>query len=389
MLSNLGVWMEENSETKGTSMALDWRTRLADLHSRLKTTLNQNVERDHYYHAVLSFADDPPQEVDQVIPSIYASGWRVAKRYAVRQESGVYHLHFIFDDNQDESDHRIVDLLRIEVQGVQGTLAQIPKTIAPPIAMPPLSDGRIENMLHWLYLLHWIGAHPTTTLCRTEIEFLESAEDYLPHSRFRPWNECSTISDFEPIPLLTLTANEQNTHKSWKSEHESAGRILPEIIASSLKKPLLLASVHAVEWLLNRALPQTKSNQRRRKIDSDGGVTSFTDNESRLLGALMKHHRCGTGDPHFKPMNQEMMRKEAGFDHQGTVSKTLRLLMNRTSRYRGATGMNSYKALCKDHIIDKVLEFIDNPRQASEFLSDTMDQLGKLDSQLKRAQEET
>ena len=214
---------------------------------------------------------------------------------------------------------------------------------------------------------------PKTSLSNTHRICRINEKDYLANSRLRPWEECSTVSEFEPITLMTLTTPEDHNLEHWKSRHHSAGRMLPEIIASSLSKPLLYASVNAIQLLLSWNSPKRERRKRQQPTGSDGGVTSFTDHETRLLAVLMEHHRGCNGKPCFDHMPQTMQAEKSGLP-QDKASKALGKLMDRTNRLFGQNPMTRYKALCDDHTIDEVLEFIDNPRQMKEYLTDAMDQ---------------
>ena len=78
------------------------------------------------------------------------------------------------------------------------------------------------------YFLHWLGTQPGCNGFRTHIEFARSIEDYMMGSSFRPWAECSTVPDFEPITLATLTMAEEEDIQYWVSKHQAVNKSFPK-----------------------------------------------------------------------------------------------------------------------------------------------------------------
>ncbi|MGQ9563182.1 MAG: hypothetical protein ACUVQH_05190 [Thermogutta sp.] len=344
-------------------MAVDWQEELTDLRGRLETTLRQNAERDHYYPGIVVIDGEPSEEIDRVTPGIYAGGWRIAERYTVRLPQGGFHLHFIFDNNPDESDHHVLSLLREELRRIPRILQSVPKRVVPAISIPPHQNGLVESMLHWLHLVHWLGTQPDNSVFRTHFQFVQSVNDYVTGASFRPWNECSTVPEFEPIALSTLTTPEDKGIQYWKSQHQAVNKVLPQVIASSLSKPLLYASVNAVDLVLDRAEGgKPRRNRRPDRFDDK----KLSNDAELLLDFLLAHHKCNSDEPCYSSAGtqDEIAAKlsqcvggktqDAAWN-QTRVSHAFEELFQHVEAYSHVKPKPRYERLCQDEEICRVL----------------------------------
>ena len=365
---------------------------------RLEETARQ-TQRDHYHHAILHVDGELTEDIRNITPRIYASGHRVARKQTVHLPQGGNQIHFFFDDNLDDSDHGILALFRQVVSRTQKIMAALPKRLAPAIQVPPQKEknGLVENELSWLYLLHWLGHQPSNSVFRTHIEFMYSSSDYWHDSQFLPWDQCSTITDFEPIALLTLSGKPGQGCDYWKGRHQEEGKQLPEIIASSLSKPLLYASINAVDLLL-------------RQDDSPSGTRSHVStvktkewevdlDVSSLLGILMAHHGAYSGVRCNTPMKGtkilEMLKgteskkekertkgKKAGWN-QPRISRTMKKIFGEAAERHHTTPVKYYRGLCDDKYgniareLAAIWEREIEPRTPHETQSDQLDKNSK------------
>ncbi|MBM4093713.1 MAG: hypothetical protein FJ276_30545 [Planctomycetes bacterium] len=92
-----------------------------------------------------------------------------------------------------------------------------------------------------------------------------------------------------------------------------------------------------------------------------------------VLPLLMKHHKCEMDDgPCFVEMRQEDIANTLKCS-QSTVSRAVDELLSQIKAYIGLRPMDRYKMLCRDHLIDKVLIQLANPRPREEFDGQDMD----------------
>jgi hypothetical protein len=222
-------------------MAFDWQAELGILRTQLEMTGRQS-QRDHYYHAIVMIDGELPSAPEEWVPGTQACGHRTARTIQVALPEGGYHLHYIFDSNIDESDHALLTTLQQQVVRTQKVQAAAPNRVLPRFAVPPQPNGLDENFLAWLYLLHWLGHQPGNSVFRTEIEYLNSPAELVSEVRFSPWEQCSTLPDFDPIGLLTRTSPVGQSLSEWKARHQQAGKQLPPVIASIFNGRIVLGN---------------------------------------------------------------------------------------------------------------------------------------------------
>lgn len=364
-------------------MATDWRSELTDLRNRLETTRQQHSDRDHYHHGVVFIAAEPSDEFMQLAPTMYACGLRVAEKHVVRSPSGGHYLHFIFDNSGHDAPDDVLHLFRRELARVQKLLKMLPKKLCPEISFPPMKNGAVENMLHWISLLHWLGRQ-RTGIFESHIEFLPSTNDYLNGMRHREWSECSTVADFDPISLMSLTLQKGENLNIWQERHVAAGKQLPEVISSSLSKPLLYASHNALNWLLDRS---DGGEQHRNRREDARKKDILSQDGDELLTFLVHHHRCKPGSkceqlcvpiPNQAVM-AEMINRWTNTSkwNQSRVSRALGEVLSNVKSFDFVKTGHRYKRLCHEGIICRELLFVQAeqlaPRIRQELQVEDMD----------------
>lgn len=306
---------------------------------------------------------------------------------------GGSHIHFFFDDNPDDSNHEILSVFQKEVSCSQRILDALPKRLIPRFHVPPQTSGLIENELSWLYLLHWLGNQPSNSIFKTHIEFLNSSSNYWYDSRFLPWDQCSSLVDFEPITLLTLTEEKGQGSEYWRNRHREQGKQLPEIIASSLSKPLLYASINAVDLLLQLTTKPSKPNASVSKVKitkgEDGEEEDVDMYVPQLLTVLMKHHKPESGDIREQPLTQrELVEKFQGTWAWSRIYRTMKKIFAEVPACQGMTAFAGYKAICKHHHISETLTSIwlreNEPATYRAILSDQMEKFADKKRQIWR-----
>jgi len=227
-------------------------------------------------------------------------------------------------------------------------------------------------------VLHWLARLPENKVFHSKLEFAHSEDNRVARKNFKPWSECSSLPDFDPVPFLTLTAPpKMEDVENWKQLHHQAGRQFPALLASSLTKPLFYASVNAIDLLIRRQdLFELEKNEAKPKPEARHGRLrgDLSNRESLVLALLMGQHGCYTDEPVFSPLKEDAMAEKAGLS-QSTVSRALGDLLNRgvPEYHPGLRPSKRYELLCEARLIVQVLEQIDNPRPRSEFGTTELD----------------
>jgi hypothetical protein len=329
-------------------MSCDWQADLMHLHANLKA-LDRQVGRDQYRHAVVQLEGDDLSGLGDVVPRMYASGYRLADRLVVRLPDGSLHAHFLFDDNMDEVDDGLLVGFRRELRGISGILSRVPKRTVPTIVVPSQGNGLVDDLLHWLYLLHWLAKRRDQSYFKSVVQYLPTVDDLRQGATFHAWDECCTLPDFDPVPFLTATASEKSMQE-WRAEHEAVVSPLPAVISSSLTKPLLYASLNAIEMIVQaeNAVPKA-----RRAFTSTGNADIDMDADG-LLVFLAKHHRTD-GCVCDVPLTQAEIKRALQWS-QSRVSRTVGKLFGNVVGYEGVRPMICYRRLCDTRRIGRELK---------------------------------
>ena len=370
-------------------MAANWKFRLQRLQEPI-LVIRDSV-RQEYHHGLIDVDGELVPNITGMVPGIYAAGGKLVDQIVVPLPSGRCHVHYFFEyygfDYQDGGpDRRGLDALQDRLQNLHSLLAKIPVRVLPRIEIPPLENGLKENIVRWAYVLHWLARLPENKVFHSELEFTYSKDDLAARRNFKPWSECSSIPDFDPLPFLTPTAPPTKEDvENWKYQHHEAGKRFPEVFASSLTKPLFYASVNAIDLLIRRQDAfELEKNDAKPKLDARPGRLGgdLSDREALVLSVLMNHHGCYTDEPVFALLKQEELaartvtEKRLKGISQSTVSRALGDLLKRgvPKYYPDLDAARRYELLCEDRLIVQVLERIDNPRRWSEFGSTDLDE---------------
>ena len=355
-------------------MSTNWKFGLQRLQDPI-LVIRDSVQQE-YHHGLIDIDGDLLPTVTGAVPGIYAAGGKLLDQIVVPLPSGRCHVHYFFEyygfNYQDGGpDRRGLDALQDRLQNVHSLLAKIPLRVLPRFEIPPLENGLKENIVRWAYVLHWLARLPENKVFHSELEFVYSEDDLVARKNFKPWNECSPLPDFDPLPFLTPTAppTKEDVEK-WRHRRHEAVRLFPAVLASSLTKPLFYASVNAIDLLIRRQDSfELEKNDGKPRPDARPGRLGcdLSDREAVLLSVLMNHHGCYTDQPVFTRLLQKEMEERAGLS-QSTMSRALGDLLNRgvPDYHSKLRPSKRYELLCEHRLIVKVLEHIDNPRRWSE-----------------------
>lgn len=331
-------------------MAADWQAELRRIQQNLETTSRQ-VGRDFFYHGVVSFQADITDEIEKVIPNLSVWGYDgLVEQCRVNLPNGRTDLLFISVEYRDDSDVQALRMFKEELRDIQRILKSVSKRVVPPINLPPQSNGLTENTLYWMYLLHSLGTRPENKAFTSHVEFLDVVDSYSSISSLRPWSESACLPHFDPTALLTFTNSPDETHVTWKAKHKEAERHLPELIASSISKPLFYASQMAIEFLLtNDSLGKRKVIDQVHSTQLDGVKIDL--DMTNLFSLLMNHHKRQNGDLIVMPLSQNQIKDALSWD-QTRVSRTMKKLMKLVRGFSHLAGMKAYRTLCKSPELD-------------------------------------
>jgi AraC-like DNA-binding protein len=316
-----------------------WKDDLRLIQSGLES-LARHTQRDHYHHAVLYSAGPLPDAVPRG-PRVYASGHRVARRIDVPLPRGGHLAHFIFDHNLDAAEDCVLSGLRRELGRVRSVLRAMPRGLVPEFDAAPLDGSPDGHLVAWCSLLHWLAHRRPNRVFTAHLECLPSSDQMEAGELFSPWDDCPAATDLDPVPFLTGT------------KPEAAGGVVarsPGVIASSLSKPLLYASVNAIELILGACgddHPPAPPNRGR-------AVAGRLDPLSvQLLILLYGHHKLPDESINDEPLAEQRIADELGCS-QPTVSRRMARLFG--DGPKGTRPMTPYRTLCRDvHRIDTAL----------------------------------
>jgi hypothetical protein len=338
----------------------DWKSHLKCLQGDIDQLWESSVD---FFHGVIFVDGVSSPEISNLTPSFYAGNSnRIIRRILVPHVSGGCHLHYFYNDWSDGIDQRGLDALQKRLQTIHTILSKVPVRVLPNIAVPAMKNGIEENTIQWMYMLHWLASVPDNRVFHTEMEFSPFANEFVVDTRLKPWAECSTVPDFDPVPYLTLTASIKNPLEQWKQRFAEAGKQFPGVIASSLTKPVLYSSLNAIELLLQR---DTSSGHRvricrKKPLKSEGKSRELTSDETVVLAVLKKHHKCETDMTNREPLtNKEILEKitnewttlKPGHWGESRVQRTITGLFKSKLRYKRLCeqGQISVEILTLDH----------------------------------------
>ncbi len=318
-----------------------------------------------FHHGVVFVEGDLLVRIESLVPNLYVTGGsEVIHRIIVPLSCGGCHIHFFCNDWHLGDDRKSLDLLQRLLNKIDTLLAKVPARVVPAIAVPAMASGLEEKTVRWMYVLHWLAALPENKVFHSEFEFLLSKDDFTWDKRLKPWNECSSLPDFDPLPYLTLTASTKETLEQWKRRFANADKRFPEVIASSLTKPVLYASANAIELLLQRDVHSEKRPHRVTRgnlFTSEGERRPLTDEEIMVLAVLKHHHGFGTDKHNFKDLDNGTILAAIVKSWPADVSKSLsKSKIQRTVVTLFGSKLR-YRRLCQQERILAELHKIEEP----------------------------
>jgi hypothetical protein len=174
------------------------------------------------------------------------------------------------------------------------------------------------------------------------------------------------VPGFNPVEFVTRRGTHPREWPFWKQEHATAGRAFPEVLAVSLTKPIIYASINAVDLLIQIGLERRpESNTKRRPSLTTRDGTTLTDNDRLVIGALRQHHKREGGETDFTPLSQTTVARMAGVS-QPAVNRMYKVHFCKLAVCSGLTPQKCYVHLCRQNLIMVVLEQIDNPLRREE-----------------------
>lgn len=331
--------LPKTGRTNSSTKFRGWKDDLRLIQSELES-LARHTQRDHYHHAVLYSAGPLPDVVPRG-PRVYASGHRVARRIDVPLPGGGHLAHFIFDHNLDATEDRVLSGLRRELGRVRSVLRAMPRGLVPEFDDTTHDGGPDGHLVAWLSLLHWLAHRRPNRVFTAHLEYCPSADQLAAGALFSAWDDRLGTVDLDPVPYLTGT------------KPGAAGGVTtcsPRVVASSLSKPLLYASVNAIELLLGACVDEHPSAPPKRGRAVAGRLDPLS---IQLLILLYGHHKRPDESVNDEPLAEQRIADELGCS-QPTVSRRMARLFG--DGPKGTRPMTHYRTLCRDvHRIDRAL----------------------------------
>ncbi|GIW83104.1 MAG: hypothetical protein KatS3mg105_4911 [Gemmatales bacterium] len=165
-------------------MSIDWRNRL----ERFRDTLRVLKESHEtvYEHAVVQFDNPGDFHVGKFVPRFCVLGSNLIEQIMVPFADGRRHVHYIVSCDTDRSGHLV---FRKQAAEMRATLERVPKSILPRFHFPSVGNGQTEGLLHWLYIVHWIGSERPRPSYGTYIQFLDKVDNFTQYADFSWWGK--------------------------------------------------------------------------------------------------------------------------------------------------------------------------------------------------------
>lgn len=343
-------------------MATPWETKLQRFQQSL-VTAKQMIDTDFHY-GVIQVRCDGPLPAPDPCPRFYASDGPIVECFALQTFNGLHQFHYVFADYHASDCTQKFNHFKSQLRDVHDILAIVPDRVITASAIPPMPNRLDENFIRWGLLLLWLGGHENNVF-HSEIEFAMTASTFETNGRVQPWDEFSTVPGFDPLSLLTLTNKAERGWGFWNKQHANAGRQFPEVLAASLTKPLFYSSIIAVDLILQRGTVGKAPT----KVRAQGRVlrdkSEMTSGEAQLLATMMRRHGTRSDAPNFTPITQVEFAAELMVS-QETVGRWLKKLLDRVDFCLGQETAIRYKNMCKEGLINGILEHIDCPKTREE-----------------------
>lgn len=259
---------------------------------------------------------------------------------------------------------RAFEILKSKLREMHNLLHEIPERVAPFPSIPPMPNRLDGNFALWGLMLLWLGGRKNHAF-RSILEFHPSTERFLCGDCPHLWDEFAAVPECDMLSLVTQTFESGTSVEYWVDAHTKAGRTFPPVLSARLSKPVVYASLNAVDFLIQTGIEKRppQRNLKSTRPECRGG-DSLQGIELELHAALREHHDKFDG-PYFGHLSQANLAKEVGVS-QPTVARTLPRLFDRVNYRRGASASKRYRIACEEGVIVELLKCIENPRQYFE-----------------------
>lgn len=314
-----------------------------------------------------------PDDISETFdPRFYATTDTLIETFSCQLGFGGRLTHYIYAERGESSRARdLLDGLAKVLAQIGSTLAAIPKKTLPSIPFASFSGGNQDRMARWCSTVQFLGQLPCNRSFKTEFEFSSEKPDGFGRTMFTPWEEYSSLDQFDPLMFLLTECHDENIARKWRDDFHTEGRKFPRAIASSLTKPLMYASTNAVDKIIGRFNELPKRRVIQAIPDKTDGLPTYAE---YVLDELWKHHGGESGIPNFERIKQEAFAAQIGIS-QSQVSKMMEYWMAKIEKFPEEEGSNKYKLLCERGEIHHHLDFLKTPKRMREVLTEHLDQI--------------
>lgn len=339
-----------------------WIDELRAVQARIEGLRQAFPDTDLSHGMILDLDSDVADEVSN--PSFYATRDSLIEAFSCELNSGGTLTHYIYDDHYDSDKAKnLLDGLVKILSGIGSKLAAVPKKTLPGIRVPSFGDGKKDSLARWCSTMQFLGQFPENQAFKTAQEF--AAEESNPsRTTFAPWEELSSLDQFDPMKFLLDESHQADAVTDWRIRFQTDGKTFPNAIASSLTKPVVYASLNAIDKIIGQFREQPKKQViRTAATETDEHPTSA----EHVLHQLRVHHGSETSVPNFSPVKQEEFADKIGIS-QSEVSKMIAYWMDKIERLPGKEGHAKYVALCRREEIRLHLDLLSTPKSMRERL---------------------
>lgn len=356
-------------------MALPWESRLIKLQRTIEAFWNCG-DIDFKYGVVHI---KEPQAVTECgvtreifePPHIYASGLSHGESLMVPLGHDEYQLHLVFSTDFSDVDRNALKRFKTQLRDFRDLFPIIPQRVLPAPRVPAIAEGADEDFVRWGLSLIWLGATEQNVF-HNVVEHAATAREARIKGNVARWEEFSPVPEFNPIAMVTLTESLNRGWEYWNQQHSKSGRSFPQVFAVSLTKPILYASLNAIDLLIQRGKeqrPVPKKVKLKSRELRDG--TTLSKRELLVLNVLRSHH-CRSDADCFEPLTQDEIGLMAGLS-QSTAQRALEDLLDRIAYGKGMRVSERYEKLCEGKLIIGILDQIENPKSEAEYTTSEFD----------------
>lgn len=348
----------------------DWIRELRDVQAKIDGLRDAFQDSDFSHGMILQIEPDNIRETFD--PRFYATTDTLIETFSCQLGFGGRLTHYIYAERGEPSRARdLLDGLAKVLARIGSTLAAIPKKILPAIPFPSFGGGNQDRMARWCSTLQFLGQLPSNRSFKTEVEFSSEQPDGFGRTKFTPWEEYSSLDQFDPLTFLLTECHDENIAGKWRDAFHAEGREFPGAIASSVTKPLMYASTNAVDKIISRFNELPKKQVIQAVPDKTDGLPTHAE---YVLHELWKHHGGEIGIPNFEPVNQKAFAIKIKIS-QSQVSKMIDYWMAKIEKFSEEAGSGKYKLLCRRGEIHHHLDFLKTPKRIREVLTERLDHI--------------